>query len=90
MIFTQEVPLMQKWFSVRSCILLNWNLKIVIFEVNGNRRIWRKNSQSVTKLTHIWPRVQNQTQTSLVVGKCNYYYATLAPCHFLINYFISS
>lgn len=86
MIFTQEVPLMQKWFSVRSRILLNWNLKMVIFEVNGNRRIRRKISQSVTKLTHIWPCVQNQTQTSLVAGECNSYYATQLPVIFLLFY----
>lgn len=88
MIFTQEVPLMQKWFSGRSYILLNWNLKMVFFEVKGNRRIQRKISHHSKVNSHM--ATSNQTQTSLVGAECNYYYAIPAPCHFIINYFISN
>ena len=28
MIFTQEAPLTRKWFSGRSCIRSNWNLRV--------------------------------------------------------------
>ena len=46
MIFTQEAPLTQKWFSGRSCIRLNWNKLGVNFEEGGNRSVRRKPSKS--------------------------------------------
>ena len=47
MIFTQEAPPTQKWFSGRSCIRSNWNYKLgVNFEEGGNRSARRKPSKS--------------------------------------------
>ena len=45
MIFTQEAPLTRRWFSGRSCIRSNWNLR-VNFEEGGNRSARRKPSKS--------------------------------------------
>ena len=46
--------------------------------------------EPTTNLTHIWPRVWNQTQATLVACVCNHLYTIPAPCHFIIHYFISS
>lgn len=35
MIFTQGAPLMQKWYSWRSCMQSNWNLEMLSFEERG-------------------------------------------------------
>ena len=43
MIFTQEAPLTQKWFLGRSCIQLNWNLEMLIFEERGKPENLEKN-----------------------------------------------
>ena len=45
MIFTQEAPLTRRWFSGRSCIRSNWNLR-VNFKEGGNRSARRKPSKS--------------------------------------------
>ena len=66
MIFSQEAPLMRKWFSQRSCIRLNWNLEMMIFEERGKpenpeKNLSKQSREPTTHLTHMWPRVQNRT-----------------------------
>ena len=60
MIFTQEAPLTRRWFSGRSCIRLNWNLR-VNFEEGGNRSARRKPSKSG------WDRLKLNPHTTFAV-----------------------
>ena len=43
MIFTEEAPLTQKWFSGRFCIWLNLNLEMLISEERGKPENLDKN-----------------------------------------------
>ena len=73
MIFTQEAPLTQRWFSGRSCIRSNWNLR-VNFEEGGNRSARRKPSKSG------WDRLKLNPHTTFVVeveGVIDVQYASL-------------
>ena len=60
MIFTQEAPLTQKWFSGRSRIQMNWNLEMLVFEERGKLEKPKKNlleqkKEPKTNITHTWP-----------------------------------
>ena len=74
MIFTQEAPLTQKWFSGRSCIRSNWNKLGVNFDKGGNQSARRKPSKSG------WDRPKLNPHTTFVVevqGVIDVHYASL-------------
>ena len=78
MIFTQEAPLTQKWFSGRSYIQSNWNLEMLVLRrgENPEKNLSEQNKEPTkTNLTHVWPRVQNRTRATLVGGECYHHYA---------------
>jgi len=64
MIFTQEAPLTQKWFLRRSCIQLNWNLEMLIFEERGKpeENLSEQSEEPTTNITSSWPQVLNRTR----------------------------
>jgi len=74
MIFTQEAPLTQKWFSGRSCIRLNWNKLGVNFDEGGNQSARRKPSKSG------WDQPKLNPHTTFVIeveGVIDVHYASL-------------
>ena len=49
MVFTQEAPHTRKWFSERSCMQLNLNLEMSIFEERGKPESPEKTTRSRVK-----------------------------------------
>ena len=68
-IFTQEAPLTRKWFSRRSCIRSNWNLKMLLFEARGKpdnpvKNLSEQSKEPSNNLTRAWQRILNRTRAT--------------------------
>ena len=64
----------------RSCILSNWNLKMLIFEErrkleNPEKNLLEQSKDPTTNLTHSWPEPVPRKWE----GECNHHYAISAP-----------
>ena len=61
----------------------NWNLELLVFVEEENRRTRRKTlgarREPTTNSTHIWPRGRNRTWATLVEGERSHHYAIPAP-----------
>ena len=76
----------------RSCIRLDWNLEMLIFEETGKQENLEKNrsehsKEPTTNLTHSWPEPVLVSNTSLL-GYFNYFFfgdlAKLSRCYSLL------